>query len=208
MTGERGKTGSYSDCLGEIFSGARQPAHHRSDRYPENAGCLPVGKVLDADQENDFTLIVRQIGDRMGNAVQGKACFDISLARGADEVLPLLNVLLRTGRALLSNVVNPQISQDLEQPRIKTGSRFKALDVGKRAFASRLHQVVGKIAGTAKGNRKTAQVRKKCNKLLSELISLSHVEVSGFLSTKRSQPPPHAFGVGRHLHMATYDHGG
>lgn len=207
MTGERGKPGFIPTASARFFL-ARQPAHHRPDRYIENAGRLPVGKVLDADQENDFALIVRQIGDRLGNAVQGKACFDISLARGADKVLPLLNVLLRAGRALPSDVVDPQISQDLEQPRIKTGSRFKALGVGKRAFASRLHQIVGKIAGTAKGNRKTAQVRKKCNKLLSELISLNHVEVSGFMRTRRSQPPPHALGVGRYLHMAAYDHGG
>lgn len=134
---------------------------------------LSIGELLDADQQQDLPLVVRKISDRFGYVLKVQPRLGVSFAVSGSQIVTFVNVFLRPGGLLSADMVDPQVAQDAEHPRIEARARRKAVRVGERAFAGRLDEVVGKIAGAAEGDGEAPEIGKKGDeKVLNALVLL------------------------------------
>lgn len=108
----------------------------------------------------------------MRHAVQRQPRLHLALTGNAGDVMALVDIVLRAGDLALADVVDPQISQNLEHPRVEARPWLETLLVGERPFAGALDKIVRDVAGPAQRNREPAQIRQKSDKLILDAVGL------------------------------------
>jgi hypothetical protein len=90
-----------------------QSRHHRADRHAEDARRLLVGKILDADQQQQRLLLFRQLLERRQRVSRLERRF---LARRRLAMVDLVDLDLCSAPPGLPVGVDVQVAQDGEQP--------------------------------------------------------------------------------------------
>jgi hypothetical protein len=150
---------------------ARQAAGERADRNAQHLGGFLVRQTLDQHQADHHALIVVQLRHRLVHVHAFVLAIGRPVAhRLADVLAHLLGQEDGVAPHARTHFVDPGVLHHGEHPAVESGPGLPLVQAQQRALDRQLHQVVGILAVTGDGARKTAQPRQQSRHGLASFV--------------------------------------